>query len=242
VFQFGALGGATVDEMMHGGPRVDDYLRRHRSHRTRWDPPPPDGMSPEAEWGFAPALRDDVEDFARRHGYRVQRVVFEDPEDVSPMVADLYRWWYQGLGVADNRLVVDSFILMEPYWTIRTRSVPFWMVFNKEPSWHAVDRYLRGASSFDDVLITLFSHGVDSIGLVPIEQWRRLGQHAARGGGFIGVDERAFPRDFAVFVRYHFEFLRKIRAHHPMPPALTFKELTHFLRETRSHYRVQWLD
>jgi hypothetical protein len=242
VFQFGALGGATVDEMMHGGPRVDDYLRRHRSHRTRWDPPPPDGMSPEAEWGFAPALRDDVEDFARRHGYRIQRVVFEDPEDVSPMVADLYRWWYQGLGVADNRLVVDSFILMEPYWTIRTRSVPFWMVFNKEPSWHAVDRYLRDASSFDDVLITLFSHGVDSIGLVPIEQWRRLGQHAARGGGFIGVDERAFPRDFAVFVRYHFEFLRQIRARHPMPPALTFKALTHFLRETRSRYRVQWLD
>jgi hypothetical protein len=53
-------------------------------------------MRPEAEWGFAPALRDDVEDFARRHGYRVQRVVFEDAEDVSPMVADLYRWWYQG--------------------------------------------------------------------------------------------------------------------------------------------------
>jgi hypothetical protein len=72
------------------------------------------------------------------------------------------------------------------------------MVFNKEPSWHAVDSYLREAPSFDDVLITLFSHGVDSIGLVPIEQWRRLGQHAARGGGFIGVDERAFSRDFAV--------------------------------------------
>src|SRR6266851_6273983 len=35
VFQFGALGGATVDEMMHGGDRVEAYLRHHRSHRMR---------------------------------------------------------------------------------------------------------------------------------------------------------------------------------------------------------------
>jgi hypothetical protein len=242
VFQFGALGGATVDEFMHGGPRVEDYLRRHRSHRTRWEPPEPDGLSPEAEWGFAPALRDDVEAFARRHGYRIRRMVFEDPEAVSPMVADLHRWWYRRLGVADNRLIVDSFILMEPYWTIRTRSVPFWMVFNKEPSWRAVDGYLRDAPPFDEVLITLFSHGVDSIGLVPIEQWRQLGRHAARDTGFIGVDERAFPRDFAVFVRYHFDFLRKIPARHPMPPPLTLTELDEFLRETGHRYRVQWVD
>ncbi|HEY8201952.1 MAG TPA: hypothetical protein VII47_11420 [Actinomycetota bacterium] len=101
---------------------MEDYLRRHRSHRTRWDPPQPDGISPEAEWGFGTVLRGDVEAFARQHGYRVRRVVFEEPEDMSPLVADLYRWWYETLGLADNRLVVDSFILMEPYWTIRTGS------------------------------------------------------------------------------------------------------------------------
>src|SRR4029450_13636290 len=95
------------------------------------------------------------------------RVVFEEPEDMSPLVADLYRWWYGALGLADNRLVVDSFILMEPYWTIRTGSVPFWMVFNTEPSLRALTSYLRDAPSFDEVRLTLFSHGVDSIGLVP---------------------------------------------------------------------------
>ncbi|HKW91572.1 MAG TPA: hypothetical protein VJX92_06700 [Methylomirabilota bacterium] len=60
--------------------------------------------------------------FARRHGYRVLRILFEQPEDMSPLVADLYRWWYRRLDAADTRLVVDSFILMEPYWTIRTRT------------------------------------------------------------------------------------------------------------------------
>jgi hypothetical protein len=242
VFQFGALGGATVDEMMHGGDRVEAYLRHHRSHRIRWEPPAPDGTSPEAEWGFAPSLREDVEAFARRHGYRVQRIVFEQPEDMSPMVADLYRWWYQRLGVADNRLVVDSFILMEPYWTIRTRSVPFWMVFNTEGSFQALDHYLGQAPAFDELLITLFSHGVDSIGLVPIREWRGLFQRARKRGDFIGVDEAAFPRDFGVFVRYHFDFQRKISARHPSASALTLKELNEFLSQSPERYRVAWLD
>ena len=47
--------------------------------------------------------------------------------------------WRASRGVADNRLVVDSFILMEPYWTTHTRSVPFWMVFNTEGSFQALE-------------------------------------------------------------------------------------------------------
>ncbi len=242
VFQFGALGGATAEEMMHGGDRVEAYLRRHGSRKARWEPPEADGVSPEAEWGFAPSLRDDVEGFAHRHGYRIRRVVFEQPEDMSPMVADLYRWWYQRLGVADNRLVVDSFILMEPYLTLRTRSVPFWMVFNTEGSFQALDSYLGRTPQFDELLVTLFSHGVDSIGLVPIGKWRSLFPRALQRGDFIGVDEASFPRDFAVFVRYHFDFLRKIPARHPSPPVLTLDELNEFLAQTRDRYRIAWLD
>jgi len=231
VFQFGALGGATAEAMMHGGDRVEAYLRHHGSGKTRWEPET-DGTSPEAEWGFAPSLRDDVQRFAQRHGYRVQRVVFEQPEDISSMVADLYRWWYQRLGVADNRLVVDSFILMEPYWTTRTRSVPFWMVFNTEGSFQALEGYLGQAPAFDELLFTLFSHGVDSIGLVPIGQWRSLFPLARKRGDFIGVvDPASFPRDFAVFVRYHFDFLHKIRTRYPSPPALTLQELNEFLNQ-----------
>src|SRR5436309_9672507 len=67
-FQFGALGGATAEEMMHGGTRVEAYLRQHGSRKTRWEPREADGTSPEAEWGFAPSLRDDVQRFAQRHG------------------------------------------------------------------------------------------------------------------------------------------------------------------------------
>jgi hypothetical protein len=49
---------------------------------------------------------------------------------------------------------------------------------------------------------------------------------------FIGVDEASFRRDFAVFVRYHFDFLRKIPARHPSPPVLTLKKLDEFVSHT----------
>jgi hypothetical protein len=65
---------------------------------------------------------------------------------------------------------------------------------------------------------------------------------ASTRGDFIGVDETAFPRDFAVFVRYHFDFLRKISAGLPIPPALTLEELDEFLGQTPGRYRVRWVD
>jgi hypothetical protein len=48
--------------------------------------------------------------------------------------ADLYRQWYEERGLPTNRLLVESFILIEPWWALRTGSVAFWMVFNMEPS------------------------------------------------------------------------------------------------------------
>lgn len=161
VFQHGALGGATEEEFHQGSARVEDYLRRYDSPVRRWREPEPDTESPEAEWGFAEPLADDIERFAAEHGYRVRRVSFTEPGDVSPLVADLYRWWYVRRGMPANRLVVSSFVLLEPYWTLRTGSVPFWMTFNVEPSADALDAYLRDRERFDEIYLMLFQHGVD---------------------------------------------------------------------------------
>src|SRR5205823_1527409 len=144
----------------------------------------PDGISPEAEWGFEPALRGDVERFARQHGYRLRRIVFEQPEAMSPLVADLYRQWYGRRRMPANRLMVESFILMEPWWALRTGSVPFWMVFNKEPSADALQRYLDGVDPYDEMYMMLFSHGFNSIGLVPIDHCKSILRRARRRSAF----------------------------------------------------------
>lgn len=239
LFQFGALGGATVEEMHRGGPRVAEYLKRYGSSRRKWEPPAPDALAPEAEWGFDQALGDDVMRYAEQRRLTVRRLQFEQPEDMSPLVADLYRWWNARRGIVERRLLVESFILMEPYWTIGTGSVPFWMVFNKEGSLQAIERYLK-ERVFDEIYMLLFSHGVESIGLPTISEWRRVIQRARQHGALIGMNPQAFPRDFAVFVRYYGDLLKQIRARYPFPPALTLKELDEFLATNAARYDVRW--
>ena len=87
----------------------------------------------------------------------------------------------------------------------------------------------------------LFSHGVESIGLTPIDTWRRILARARKRGVFVGVDERAYPRDFAVFVRYYFDLQRRIRTRYPLPPPVTLQQLDEFLHKTKGRYQVEWL-
>ena len=239
-FQFGALGGATQDEYQNGGPRIEAYLKRYHSHRRRWQPPQPDMESPEAEWGFEPSLGQDVESFAKRHGFQIRRIVFDSPEQMSPLIADMYDWWNRRRGVHENRLLVESFIVMEPYWTVRTGSVPFWMVFNKEPSAEALQAYFADGRRFDEVDLMLFSHGVDSVGLVSIDEWSRILKLGGGRTSFLGVDKRAYPRDFAVFVYYHEALVEKVKSRYAMPPPLSLAELNEFLNRSSSRYQVEW--
>jgi hypothetical protein len=241
IFQHGALGGASEEEFLHGSERVEEYLERYGSHKRRWDSPAPDGETPEAEWGFEPALREDVERIAAQRGYTIRRIVFDEPEHFSPLVADLYRWWYRQRQLQPNRLLIESFILLEPHWALRTGSVPFWLKFNMEPSREWIMNYLQRAEPYDDIRLMLFSHGVEAVGLPTIEEWREVLSFARKTGSFVGVDEDAFPMDFATFVRYQTE-LKNVPARYPMPGMLTLNQLDRFLQEAGDRYMVKWVD
>lgn len=231
LFQMGALGGASPQEFFTGSQRVAEYLLRYGSHRRAWDPPPPDGESAEAEWGYEASIDPEIDRFANDNGYRVRRLVFDEPEDLSPFVAELYRWWYQRRNIVPRRLLIESFIVLEPYWALRTASVPLWMKFNMEPSANLVERYLDSTDPFDEINLMLFSHGVESVGIVPMQRWESIVGRARRHGGTIGVDARRYPLDFGVFTRYNRELQRTIHARHPLPPALSLDDVEKFARE-----------
>ncbi|MDA3644433.1 hypothetical protein LZ318_30515 [Saccharopolyspora indica] len=216
VFQFGALGGASEDEYHSGGPRVADLLRRYGARRSGWRPPEPDERAPEAEWGFEPDLLTDLAEAAHQHRFSLRRMPFDHPERLSPLVADLHRTWYAQRGLPADRLLVESFLLMEPWWALRTGSVPFWMAFNTEGSHRALSDFLD-TRDFEEIRLMLFSHGTESIGLSGIDDWRRLLDRAGRRGELLGVDPRAFPRDFAGLVRAHRE-LSRVRPCWELPP------------------------
>jgi hypothetical protein len=117
---------------------------------------------------------------------------------------------------APDRLLVENFLLVEPWWTLRTGSVPLWTVFNTEPSRQALLRHLDQADPYDEIRLILFSHGVESVGLASIDDWSRVLDRARKIGVFTGVAARAYPRDFAVFARAHRE-LARTRHRVPVP-------------------------
>jgi hypothetical protein len=239
LFQFGALGGAREDEFFEGSERVEEFLDHYKSDWTRWDPPAPNGLRPEAEWGFEPALRDTVFQLAEARGWKVRRLVFEEPEHLSPLVADLHRWWYRQRGIRTNRLLIGSFLVQEPYWALRTGSVPFWMKFNMEPSAEWLEAYLKEREPFDELRLMLFAHGVDAVGLPPIERWRSILAMAKGSGEFVGVDETEYPRDFATYARYH-DQVKKIPSRYAIPGPLTIGQLDRFLDDHGDASPVAW--
>ncbi|MER7011929.1 hypothetical protein ABT324_10925 [Saccharopolyspora sp. NPDC000359] len=223
VFQFGALGGASVAEYHSGGPRVADLLRRYGARRSSWRPPEPDEQAPEAEWGFEPELLTDLREAAHQHRFSLRRLRFDHPEQLSPVVADLHRTWNERRGLPVDRLLVESFLLLEPHWALRTGSVPFWMAFNTESSHRALRDFLD-TRDFEEIRLMLFSHGTESIGLAGIDDWRQLVDRAGRCGELLGVDPRAFPRDFAGLVRAHRE-LSRVRPCWQLPPPHTLSDV-----------------
>lgn len=232
LFQPGATGGIEPEEYLQGSERVREYLERYGSPHRRWEFGEPDDEAPEAEWGFEPALRDDVLRFAAAHGFRVERLVFEQPEDLSPPVADLYRWWYGERGLRPVRLLAESFILVEPTWAQRSGSAPYWCKFSTLPSVERLGRYLEDSGPWEELMVMLFPHGTEGAGFADTGRWRELMQRAG-AGRFLGVDETAFPRDFAGLRNYH-RALVEVGDRFPLPDRpLTLDTVRAFLADRR---------
>lgn len=241
-FQPGAMGGAEPEEYVEDSERVADYLERYDSHRRQWEHAQPDDQQPEAEWGFEPAIREEILDLARERGYRVRRLVFTEPEDLSPWVAEFYRWWYRGRGLPANRLVIENFIELEPWWVLRTGSVPYWSKFSTQPNLRQMEAYLDGTDPYDEIFLMLFPYGIESVGFVPIERWRDFLRRARRRGEFLGVDPEKWPADFASLKRYHEDLKEKISARYPVPGALAIEQLDAWVREAGERYPVRLED
>ncbi len=239
-FQFGCLGGVPEEEYFDSGAGIACYLAEQGSPWRRWEPPEPDARRPEAEWGFHPALSADVERVAARYGYPLRRLVVGEPQDLSPFVADFHRWWYARRGLPAHRLLVESYVQWDPLWTLRLGAVPFWMRFNMQPSYEALRDYLHGAARYRFIHLNLFSQGLRSPGVVPIERWRDLvTERALDRGEIIGVDEDAYPADTGSALRYQPAFA-SLPPRHPLPAPLSLSDVDRFRDGTDHEYAVAW--
>ena len=226
-FQFGAEGGLEQREYFEGSDRVTDYLARHGVDKQSWSPPAPTTTVPEAEWGFEPSLLPDIEDYASRRGRHLVRLAFDDPQHLSPAVAEFHRFWYRQRGIDAERLLVDCFLLTDPYLTQRTGSVPYWLVFPTAPAAASLGEYLERTQPYREILLGLFSHGTESAGLATLDSWREILSRARKAGRFIGMKPERFPMDFGVFARFHRE-LRRLPQRYPMDATASLDDFLSF--------------
>ena len=249
-FQLGGLGGLAPEEYYDGSETVAAFLRNQdidggpegieNGGLDGWDVPEPDGRIPEAEWGFDTALREDLDQLADEQGYDRRRLSFDDPRDLSPFVADRYRERYADRDRPVDRLLAQSFALVEPWWTIRTGSVPYWTGFNTRSDADHLEAYLRDAEPYDEVRTTLFSHGIESAGLASIDRWRAVLSNARDRHGFVGVDAQEFPYDVETQVRYHEDLPDAIGARHPHPPPMDVDRFDDIASEVEAEYAIEW--
>jgi hypothetical protein len=241
-FQFGCLGGVPEEEYHDSGARIAEYLARENSPRRRWEPPEPDGRRPEAEWGYDPALSADIATLAERHGYALRRLVVHEPQDLSPLVADLYRWWYRQRGMPGDRLIAESYVQWDPLWILRLGAVPFWLRFNMEPSYESLRSYLTTAEPYRKIHLNLFSQGLRSPGLVPLERWRELVSTAALDQGeLVGVDARSYPADPGSSLRFQPAF-EALPPRHPLPAPLPVDAIDRYLARATRRDAAEWID
>jgi hypothetical protein len=245
-FQFGGTGHLSPEEYFQDSPQVREFLQRNSSSHLYWQPPAPDGWFSESEWGFEPTLGKDIEAFAAENGFRVQRIAFNHPQDLSPMVANLYRWWYQQRGLASDRLLVESFVYLQPWWALRLGLVPFWTVFNDQTSANKLNSYLDSATPYRKIYANLFSNGIEALGFAPIEQWRSILERGEQGGQFLGVNEQTYPGDLASFAS-HYTALKQFEGdRYDLPAPLTLDQFNAFLAQflaqnAETHQAVQLL-
>lgn len=172
----------------------------------------------------------------RGPGAKLERLRFSEPEDLSPLIADLFRDWYAGHGLPDSRLLVSSFLLMDPMLAMRTGSVPYWALFGTRPSLDRLAGYLSGAAAYDDIRLTTFPHGVESIGLPGIGEWQAVLGHAGRAGQLIAIEPNRYPRHFRALTGFHRELSRLPRV--PATPPLGWDAARQYLAAHAAAHKV----
>lgn len=269
-FQSGAVGGITSQEFIRGSTTVSEFVESQKTpltkmcdavsgkkHRTDWNAPSSNCEAPEAEWGYSEGMTDDIVKLAKDHGFKVTYLDYDSPENVSPLVADADRQWKEQLCRPIDSILVESFILMEPWLAIRYNLIPFWTVFPVKPSLKRLQEYLKMChgeeKEFKDGFVFLFCSGVYYIGLAGADEWKELleshfmSQHTDNKLDrnkklLLGTDERVFPKDFGFPARYQIELARAVgeTGQYVMPPSLALADFKRYMLQNSRRYGVYY--
>lgn len=183
-------------------------------------------LSAEAEFGFEPQLREDLEAFARGRGLRICRVLFDDPEELSPLVADLYAWWYRREGLQPRRLVVDASRHADAVRVVEAGAVPLWLRGTRDEDADALEEFLARTDCWDCIDLLLPEPPTQSAEHPSLSRWRELlAQYAREGGDVHRGGEGIIVREGG-----------------PLPAPMSLELLEQFLSDHGGASAVKWIE
>lgn len=239
-FQVGGLGDVDAYEYLNGSPRIEQFLQTEGSNLKRWTVPEGHEDIPEAEWGFVGELAESIGYFSNKYGHRRVHIKFDHPDDASPFCADATKWWYEKNGIYDSRLLIECFALLAPWWAARTGSIPFWIPFNTHSSLRMTKNFLQNREKYNEMYAMLMPNAVDGIGLASIKDWKDvMGQHSIKST-LIGTDEKKYPYDIGMFIKYYKDMRTKITARHFMPHYLEIDEFLNYCKKKSGEYNISF--
>jgi hypothetical protein len=178
----------------YGGLQPADYQSRPHAPTT-------DGDDSEAEWGTTAGFERSVRQWASTNGHPVVEITATDPQELADRAADVFLAWRRGGGVPRPRLVIDQFILSQPWHVLRAGAVPYWTVFPVQHCADAAANWINRNEPFPRIDVALFNHGVASDGLADIHRWQTLSSAGHHAGTVLGQRHNRFPTDFASLTR-----------------------------------------
>lgn len=201
-FQFGGAGGLDPAEYYEGSQKTKEFLSRMGKGVQKWNSPKPDSKEPEAEWGFEKKLMNDIEDFLFQKDMEGMQIIFEHPQAMSSIIANVFRKWYQEQDLPSNRLLVETFNVISPFSSLQKSCIPYWLFFNVESAAEDLEIFVNNSEKFEEIYMMILSHGKKSIGYTPASHWESIMEKATNKHSFIGTNPEKYPVDLAFYSRY----------------------------------------
>ncbi|SCL28309.1 hypothetical protein GA0070624_3668 [Micromonospora rhizosphaerae] len=209
-------------------------LRSAGGDGAHWEPPEVSCPQGYAENGVESGFELNAREWAGRHGHRLHRVLFPQPDALSAATADLYRRWLRGSGKTGNRLVVECGRLLDPWQVVRAGLVPYWCENATRRRVEGVEWWLAGSEPFSSVDVLPEPPGVRSPALAGLPQWLAVASFGRRRRALDRGSARGYPVT-SVPTRRATEVLRNQAYDLPVPPPLTMGEALDALRDAGSH-------
>jgi hypothetical protein len=180
-FQVGSpVSGWTPADHVPDHPPLRRLLRSVGAQQ--WADPLPGTRPGYAEVAGDPRLEPQLRELAAETGHRAHRVLYPDAAALSGSVADLYRDWRREWGRGEQRCVVETGRLLDPWRVLAAGAVPYWCESASRQAADAAEQWLAGSAGFDNVTVLPQPPGTRCDAHAERRQWPAMAAFARRRG------------------------------------------------------------